>query len=502
MGHRTSLAKLAFAQDERTRAEVLCDIAAKATPELRVALTKNPNVPVDVLAEFARDRRETIRSAVALSANAPPQLLSFLATDERSAVRRSVARNPNTPQTTLMLFAGDVDREVQIALIQNPQLPVAIFKTLLEILDDAGRKRMARTMPCYPTILKKLAMYPNLKVGRMVAWNPNLSDDMLAWLTKSSDVILRCGVARYKRGLPDGTFRILLETGNNEVLSALASNPKLRESMLLLLFERFRSAPVGQLGDGSPSVVLSLCYNKSTPVELQLRIATEFPELRRAFGRNANASPDILQMLAMDDDFVARCAAASHPSTPPESLGILTRDQQWVVRRDALWNVSTPETARTNDIKVADPEWQIRNRAASDRQTSGEALEFLASDESRDVRASVAGNPGTPTSVLSWFARGTDQWMQSRIAYNPSTPPEDLRHLWINGDESFARALAWNPSTPFDVLSALSRHAESEVRRGVVYNSATPIQTLKDMLGSGERYFRRSILMAIEKRKS
>jgi hypothetical protein len=502
MGHRTSLVKLARARNAHTRIKVLRDIATTATPELRVALAKNTNVPVDLLAVFARDRRETIRSAVALSKNASSELLEMLATDERSAARRAVAKNPNTPPTTLMRLAADLDREVQIALIHNPKLPVALYKTLVETLDAAGRKRIAKTMPCYPEILKILAIDSNPKVARMVAWNPNLDDDMLVWLAGINDVILQTGVALHKRGLTDRAFGILLETGNNEILSALASNTKLREPMLLQLFERCYSLPAGQVGDGKPSVAQNLCYNKSIPVELQLRLANDFPELRRAFGYNVNASPDILQMLAMDDDFLARCLAARHPSTPPESLEILTRDQEWLVRKHALWNAGTPETARTDVIKAADPEWQIRNSTASERQTSSDVLASLATDESREVRVSVAGNPSTPPSVLSSFARSSDQWMRSRTSHNPSTPPEGLRNLWISGDESFARALAWNPGTPADVLNALSRHANAEVRRGVVYNNATPVETLKAMLGSGERYFRRLILVTIEKRES
>ena len=445
MGKGTSPSqRLALARGEDTTSEVLAKLAAQADPELRLALISNLNLPAHFLAEFAKDSREIVRAAVALATNTSAALLTLLADDPRPVVRRGVAKNSRTPPTTLTKLSGDANRDVLLALVGNPATPLAVFEALIEVLDQPGRRRMAGAMPCYPSILKRLAADPSPKVRQKIARNPNLDDDMLLWLVGLDDVPLQRAVARRELGLPEPVITKILETGNKETLAALACNPAMSASVLWQLFERADPVPPDKDDYTKQDILSGLSYNLSTPPSLLLRLANDHPALRRKLAYNFSTPPEALRLLAEDDDFIVRCWVAKHPATPPTNLAKLAGDTDWGVRREALWNAATPEAERTDAVRAADPEWQIRNRVASDWNTDSEILAKLSGDQSRDVRASVAGNPNTPTRVLRRLARSRDRYIRNRAASNPNTPPEELRRLWNGGDEAFARALAWN----------------------------------------------------------
>lgn len=85
-----------------------------------------------------------------------------------------------------------------------------------------------------------------------------------------------------------------------------------------------------------------------------------------------------------DEDYIFRIDLASNPSTRPDTLRKLSKDQKWVIRAEVGCNPNTPE-----DI-----------------------LSMLAEDPCADVRVCVAQNKNTPESMLrvltgdiDWFTR-------------------------------------------------------------------------------------------------
>ena len=79
-------------------------------------------------------------------------------------------------------------------------------------------------------------------------------------------------------------------------------------------------------------------------------------------------SPEILTLLANDNDPWVRCRVAKNPNTPPETLTI------------------------------------------------------LAKNENSYVRSWVAQNPNTPPETLTLLAKNGDYWVRYYVARNPNTP--------------------------------------------------------------------------------
>ena len=80
------------------------------------------------------------------------------------------------------------------------------------------------------------------------------------------------------------------------------------------------------------------------------------------------------------------------PSTPPDILTVLSRHEDWTVRRDVAENPSTPP----------------------------DVLATLAQDNYRVQRA-VSQNPSTPPATLLFMSKDVS-WIRKFVSRNPSTP--------------------------------------------------------------------------------
>ena len=185
---------------------------------------------------------------------------------------------------------------------------------------------------------------------------------------------------------------------------------------------------------------------------------------------------------------------ASNRSTSPQVLSMMARNEDFVIRRLVASNPSAP--------------WQ--------------ALSRLAQDTFLSIREAVASNPSAAPQTLSNLA-GTNNNLfyalglpatRIRVAGNPSAPPQVLSYLsnlarihetrYTGSPFSFdiRRQVASNPSAPSQVLSKLARDREHYVRQQVASNPSTPTNTLVEMsLGDSEPEVRTKALSEIRRRK-
>ena len=90
---------------------------------------------------------------------------------------------------------------------------------------------------------------------------------------------------------------------------------------------------------------------------------------------------------------------ANNPNTPPEILTILARDE----------------------------DWDVRCRVAQNPNTPPEILTLLARAENRYVRYGVANNPNTPPEILTLLARDEDSSVRCRVERNSNATREVIQ---------------------------------------------------------------------------
>ena len=120
---------------------------------------------------------------------------------------------------------------------------------------------------------------------------------------------------------------------------------------------------------------------------------------RKDLARNPNTPPEILTILARDENLNVRWRVARNPNTPPEILTILAQDKDEYVRWNVAQNPNTPPEILT--ILARDENYSVLWEVASNPNTPPEILTILARDKSWNVRCAAEQNPNyTPVKEL------------------------------------------------------------------------------------------------------
>jgi hypothetical protein len=184
---------------------------------------------------------------------------------------------------------------------------------------------------------------------------------------------------------------------------------------------------------------------------------------KQATAENHNTPPEVLRVLAQDENDDVRIYVAENPNVPVDVLKVLAQDENDDVRSYVARNPNTsPETLQ---ILAQDENKYIRFNVARNPNTSPEVLQILAQDKSKIVKLVVAENSNTPVEVLQILAQDEDKDVRLGIVNNSSTSPEILRQLAQDKDEFVRRYIAENSNTPPEVLQVLAQDENEFVRR-------------------------------------
>ena len=284
------LARRNLAKNTSTPVHILEMLAIDNNVEVRYELAKNPNTPVKILAQLATDYKAWVRYDLAKNPNVPASILSELASDTDAGVRRNVAANPNTPVEILSKLATDNNYGVRYSVASNPNTPVEILVELATDHHSYIRQYIAANPNTPVHILSKLATDSHAAVCQYIAANPNTPITLLQQLLSyDHERVLKFAVPRFL-------------THNLDKLSVVLQHyPK----------------------DSQPGYSrLVILFHPQVPANLLV-------ENRRS------------------DAWLERYAIAQHPNTPPDTLEILAKDANRIVRAAAKANQQTrPEASR------------------------------------------------------------------------------------------------------------------------------------------------------------
>jgi len=91
-------------------------------------------------------------------------------------------------------------------------------------------------------------------------------------------------------------------------------------------------------------------------------------------------------------------------------------------RQDLADNPNTPPEILT--VLASDEDWGVRYRVAQNPNTPPEILTILARDKDEDVRWGVAQNPNTPPEILTILARDENENVRGYVTRNPNATKE------------------------------------------------------------------------------
>jgi pentose-5-phosphate-3-epimerase len=294
-------------------------------------------------------------------------------------------------------------------------------------------------------LIKSLSKDEAADIIGMVIKEPNISPEVLAFLSSDKDVKVRRVVAS-NASTPAEALQALARDLDSEIRMGLVSNP---------------STPAKTLQE--------LVDNNKNDIKILRKVAS-----------NPSTPAEALQALARDEDDNTRIGVANNPSTPAETLQELGSDPDDLldVRIGVAKNPSTP--AETLRAFGSNKNIRVLGGIAKNPSTPAETLRALANHDEASVLLNVAGNPSTPTEALQALASHANGFVRAYVSFNPLTSAKTLQALASDKTESVRQGVAKNPSTPTETLQALASDKDPGVRKAAANSLATRQQGLNE----------------------
>jgi hypothetical protein len=322
--------RLTVTREPELSPDVLRVLAGDEDRSVRGRVVANANTPVDVLMTLVGDKAEAIRTSLASNSRTPADVLRLLADDKSQWVRNAVASNPNTPADVMMALAGDKDGPVRMAAASNANMPADVLKVLAGDKDWSVRRAIASNANTPVGVLKVLAGDKDWPVRGAVATNANTPVDVLKVLAGDEEEKVRAALASRSR-TPADVLMALANDKSQHVRNNLMNNPSLPAEFFQLKWVQDAMDKASRANDSK---------DERTPADRLLKLASDEDQwIRYNVSNNRNAPADALRALAGEKDRGIRYNVATNANTPEDVLRALAEDEDMAVSSDAKRNL-------------------------------------------------------------------------------------------------------------------------------------------------------------------
>jgi hypothetical protein len=372
-------------------------------------------------AQLAADPSPRVRAELALHRDLPVRHLAALAVDPDPRVRDAAAPRAWThlAASTQAALLADPDAGVRAEAVLRHHCSTPLSAAdFAELPSDRHRERAARTCVLARELAEDLVHGTETELHSATAQNPNLNADLVALLGQD----------------PEPHVRWLVSI-----------RPDLTEA------ERSRIAiefdPIARCNP------LPWVRDLEDDEEAMRRCATSaHVMLRRSAACAKNLPPDVVDLLAHDEDWVVRLFLAEHCAQAPAAV-LLEMVESWngysaarMVEhphfpRHGVMRYADGPNPRTRKLALLDPESTVelverfsrdadsgvRWCALRDQRLSAASVIRLLNDPHQGIRDEAAADPRLPTRVLATLLHDTAT--ATGAAANPAIPETVMHHL-------------------------------------------------------------------------
>ena len=427
------------------------------------------------------------------------------------------ARDVSTSPARLTVLSVHRDEAIRRTVASNPNAPMRVLE---------------RLSVAFPSVFLS-----NPILDLLALENPNWIMDLPAW---ARSPLLSCEDA------PEGFLRWAEQFGDENSLLAVCANRAALQAMLERLCEHHDAnvARAAQLhvnsgrepSEGVEATTLTqilrdetlerdsetlkalLVVNLATPEVLEVLALDNDADVRKGVAQHGGVPSSILERLAADDDEDVRAIARANLSGTGERFGLVARLEAGET------NLTPDELERASEVgiwafKLAvqqanapmmlleraanNEDWRVREAAARNPNLGGELLERLAQDSDRDVRAAIAANTHLNAETLERLLGDTSEEVRAVAVQHPHAPKnllddlERAKTLDVNltvaeleklaeGSEWARRVAAQHPKMPAATLERFATHEDWYTRQAVARNESVPANVLEVLAGDSD----------------
>ncbi|MFE6870753.1 PE-PGRS family protein [Kitasatospora sp. NPDC057692] len=372
---------------------------------------------------FLADPSPLVRAELALQRNLSVAQLAVLLGDPSCGVRApAVGRAwPHLDGAARAALLADphsgVRAEALLARYADEPLPEGEFRALTDGCEEADRLRIIGKCLLERELADSLARGGSGE-RRALAGNPRLDADLVAVLARDGDPAVRL---------------------------AVSLRPELSEA------ER-AGVPVEVDPNGRYDPLPWVLERRGDVAHLRRCAASAHVLLRRSVAHVRDLPPDVVELLARDEDFAVRLLLAENCAQAPAGLLL----EMWVrwggYSRGRLRE--HPNFPRTGVLRfAADPDPWLRRLALDDPAASAELVERCARDEDGGVRLRALEDPRLSAASVVRLLDDED-WLVRRTALRDPRLPDALLAGLLT-EARTAEGAAGHPAVPAAVLAHL-----------------------------------------------
>jgi hypothetical protein len=395
-------------------------------PRIRKMILENPSLPVDVVVALASDADSSVRRVCIVMAlnrgiELPRAVLATMAADTHPRMKYWAGAHPNLPMELRRQLLDDPDPEARAGALNQeiwdeltPERKAELaaeehhwIRGRVRSLSDLNRP-LPRTLPEYLEA-------DDEDRRRAVARESAIDHDLADYLLKSSETWERLAAVD-NPSVPIEMALRLTDDPDDHVRLRLSLREDLSEERrndIFYVVEGIRYYPEGWVTD-----------KHDDPDAMRRAAASSHVLIRRSVARAKRLPPDVVEVLANDEDFFVKLALCESCDDAPHEL-LLEVYAYW---HGLSWGslASSPNFAQPGLARFADhPNPRLKQIALLDPDASPELVASLLNDP--HVRASAARDPRLPYPVLLDLLREGGQ--PRNAAMNPALTPEHMHGL-------------------------------------------------------------------------
>ncbi|MFB6943247.1 PE-PGRS family protein [Streptomyces sp. NPDC060286] len=390
-----------------------------------------------ILTMLAADRRAELTDAA----------YEQLAADPSARVREEAARLPGLPVRILTALATDAAPSVRASACRRawPHLGTPARHELLD--DPSGRVRIEALLQYHREHPMPRAVLDTVELQGRAVETCLLERGLAEYLVHHGDPPRRRSLAGNPHLAPELVSR-LAQDPDESVRSVVATRSDLTEEERAGI--RFDFDP--DLHHHPLDWVVALHEDSDAMRRLA---ASSHPLVRRSVARARRLPPDVVELLAGDEDRVVQLFLAESCDDAPADM--LLRVWRW-------WtgSLSTPDRPHGH------PNFPRRD------------LLGYADDPSPRMRRLALDDPRSTVELVERFSRDGDEEVRCRAAADPLLMPGSAVRLLDDPHERVRNAAARHPGLPARVLIRLLRDADTA--QAAAQHPALPIPVMEQML--------------------